>query len=400
MNRLLVELGGLPVGVLRRASGDTWDYRFLPEFLDLKEQERPVLGQIFLDDPGRVHRSTLKLPPFFSNLLPEGKLRTLLANLVGVNVHREAPFLAALGDDLPGAVTIRMDDFEPGESSNDPDNETAERRPTSLQRFKFSLSGVQLKFSVRRRDGRFVVPESGRGGDWIAKFPDPMFPRLPENESTIMLWARTAGIDVPETLLVPWREIENLPAELEFPEVLALAVRRFDRPQPGLRVHQEDFAQVLNLYPEGKYEKFNFETIAARCHAIAGLSAFDEVVRRLVFMVLSGNGDAHHKNWSLTYPDGRSAALSPAYDLVYTRGYLKEDRLALNLGGSKDFERVGRQTFRRLAERLDLEVPPILETVDRAAAQIRDAWREIKRESRLGFEETARLQTHLDAMHL
>jgi len=51
---------------------------------------------------------------------------------------------------------------------------------------------------------------------------------------------------------------------------------------------------------------------------VAGESDFDEVVRRIAFQVLIGNGDAHLKNWSFVYPDGTSARLSPPYDLVAT----------------------------------------------------------------------------------
>ena len=45
----------------------------------------------------------------------------------------------------------------------------------------------------------------------------------------------------------------------------ALAVRRFDRPSAGERVHIEDFAQILGLYPEQKYAGANYETLANRC---------------------------------------------------------------------------------------------------------------------------------------
>ncbi|MBC7018017.1 HipA N-terminal domain-containing protein, partial [Salmonella enterica] len=39
---------------------------------------REVLGQVFEDQPEAVHRSRVRLPPFFSNLLPEGLLRELV----------------------------------------------------------------------------------------------------------------------------------------------------------------------------------------------------------------------------------------------------------------------------------------------------------------------------------
>ncbi|WP_437555588.1 HipA domain-containing protein [Sorangium sp. So ce367] len=51
----------------------------------------------------------------------------------------------------------------------------------------------------------------------------------------------------------------------------------------------------------------------------------------------------HLKNWSLVYPDGRRARLSPAYDLVSTIACGPGlDRLALRLSGEKDFSRITR----------------------------------------------------------
>jgi serine/threonine-protein kinase HipA len=44
-------------------------------------------------------------------------------------------------------------------------------------------------------------------------------------------------------------------------------------------------------------------------------------MRRLAFMVLSGNADAHLKNWALLYPDGVNPRLAPVYDVVSTVVY-------------------------------------------------------------------------------
>jgi hypothetical protein len=52
-------------------------------------------------------------------------------------------------------------------------------------------------------------------------------------------------------------------------------------------------------------------SIARIVHAVAGEGDFDEVIWRTAFNILIGNGDAHLKNWSLTYPDGIHVRLSP-----------------------------------------------------------------------------------------
>src|SRR5690606_7027225 len=128
------------------------------------------------------------------------------------------------------------------------------------------------------------------------------------------------------------------------------AVRRFDRSATG-RIHIEDFAQVFNVYPENKYDRFNYESIANVIAQTCGEQSLREFVRRLVFMVVSGNADMHLKNWSLRYQPG--AALSPAYDFVATVVYPDVKReLALNLSKSKNFEAVDIGHFERMFKRI------------------------------------------------
>ena len=93
-----------------------------------------------------------------------------------------------------------------------------------------------------------------------------------------------------------------------------------------------------------------------------------------MFNVLIGNADAHLKNWSLVYPDGRAPRLSPAYDLVGTVPYIGDDRLALSLGDTKEFSEVDIERFRRFAERAGLPVRLVLQTVQETAATVRDLW--------------------------
>ncbi len=90
--------------------------------------------------------------------------------------------------------------------------------------------------------------------------------------------------------------------------------------------------------------------------------------------MLIGNADAHLKNWSLVYPDGRTPKLAPAYDLVATGPYIPGDRLALSLGGTKEFAQVDLERIRRFAEKAGLPVRLVLQTVRDTAAQVRDLW--------------------------
>jgi serine/threonine-protein kinase HipA len=153
-----------------------------------------------------------------------------------------------------------------------------------------------------------------------------------------------------------------------------LAVRRFDRRDDGGRIHIEDFAQVFNLYPDDKDRKASYSNIARVLWAEAGEAAAAEFVRRLVFAVLIGNGDAHLKNWSLLYPDGRTPTLAPAYDLVPTVAFLPHQQLALSLGGTRNFDEVDRDRLRGFAERAGLPVRAVWKTARETVQAVRDVW--------------------------
>jgi serine/threonine-protein kinase HipA len=396
MSHLIVKLGDLAVGDLRLRSGDSWEFRFRDDYLDL--HPRPVLGQFFEDDLKRAHRANLRLPPFFSNLLPEGALRELVARQSDFNEQREALLLEALGGDLPGAVIV-----ERGDGGNVEGDMEPAPLPAPVQnrepRLKFSLAGVQLKFSVLRQDDRLTLPATGQGGDWIVKPPSLLYPGVPANEFSMLGWAVAAGIDVPEHRLVPLSEIDGLPEGLVFGEHEALAIRRYDRNQ-GERIHQEDFAQVLGLYPDAKYDEFNYETIGNIIHAVAGPEALIDYARRLSFVILSGNGDAHHKNWSLLYPDGRRASLTPAYDLVFTRAYVDNDDLALRLSRSRRFADVTIESFRRLARKCGFDEVRLAEVVGEAVEKIRRTWAEIAPDMPMAAESKVKLARHLDSVRL
>ncbi len=184
-------------------------------------------------------------------------------------------------------------------------------------------------------------------------------------------WAARAGITVPEVRLVSVREIEGLPVQMN-PDSHVFLSRRFDRPESGGRIHQEDFAQVANVRVSSRYGTLSHASIARIVRSVAGENDFDEVIRRTVFNVLIGNGDAHLKNWSLTYPNGVQARLSPAYDLVATVTYIPGDKLALKLSRENRFNEIRLQHFERLAESTGVSPVRVTnivrETIQRAMA--------------------------------
>ncbi len=395
---LAVLLHGRRVGAITRLYGDRHIFAFDGEYVE--DPGRATLGLAFKAASGRlvtdIQAYRVRVPPFFSNLLPEGHLRDYLAARAGVRPEREFFLLHALGADLPGAVTTAPADAETSSREN-ARSQTAEDDPAARGPLRFSLAGVQLKFSaVMEAAGGLTVPANGIGGAWIVKLPSARFPAVPQNEFVAMELARRIGIRVPRIKLVPVQEIAGLPDDVAALDGHALVVERFDRGPGGRRIHMEDFAQVFGLFPERKYERRSYANIAAVLWAEAGPAAVDDFVRRLVFSVLIGNGDMHLKNWSLVYEDGVTPALSPAYDLLTTVAYLPGDRLGLTFGGTKDMHGVTREQTRRFADRAGLAVGPLWRLVRETVDATADAWRRHEERAILPDEIHDALDRHLN----
>ena len=391
-----VLLGERPVGTISHLPGDASLFVFDERFT--ADPGRPVLSQCYLDARGELRTqprvTRIRLPPWFSNLLPEGVLRTYLARRGGIHPDREFHLLALLGDDLPGAVRIVREPLPgPDRDANEPNTSPPRDGP-----LRFSLAGVQLKFSaLMGQHGGLTIPASGIGGDWIVKLPSPTYPAVPENEAMMLTLAGVVGIGVPEHRLVAIDSIEGLPELGPFSGKQALAVRRFDRSAAG-RIHMEDLAQVFGLFPDDKYSKVGLARIAEMIGLVMGHDAAQDFVARVAFIVMTGNGDMHLKNWSLLYPDGRTPTLAPAYDLVSTVPYLPGERLALNFMGRKEFAVVTRERFRRFAERAALPEHETLATVDRIVDGVRSSWPSIRRDGQVPTEIVERIDAHIRAM--
>jgi serine/threonine-protein kinase HipA len=378
VSSLAVKLNGRRVGTITQLPGEKQFFAFEQDYLD--DPGRPTLSLSYKSRNGGlvtavrpVHR---RVPAFFSNLLPEGHLRAYLAEQAGVNPEREYFLLAALGADLPGALTIAPLDH--GEPDLPPDAVT--ERPSRRRRgpLRFSLAGVQLKFSaVLESAGGLTIPAQGIGGSWILKLPSPRFAFVAENEFTVMELARAIGIPVPKLRLAPVRSIEGLPPEAGAVDGNALAVERFDRGSGSRRIHMEDFAQVFGQFPEAKYKSASYANIARVLWAETGDTGLHEFVRRLAFSVVVGNGDMHLKNWSLLYRDGRTPALSPAYDLVSTLPYIAGDQLALTFGGSRSLEEIDADQIRRFADTAGVAMTPLVRIVRDTAEATAAAWRKL-----------------------
>ncbi|MES2035212.1 MAG: HipA domain-containing protein [Pseudomonadota bacterium] len=367
------------VGAITALGGDRTLFTFDDRYAD--DPDRPTLSLSFKDAMGDLirdqRRTQTRLSPFFSNLLPEGPLRGYLAERAGVNAAREFFLLWALGKDLPGGVVIRPaegQDVPPPAADRDEEADRLKTPPS--QALRFSLAGVQLKFSaLGKATGGLTIPANGVGGDWIVKLPSLRFAGVSENEFSMMTLARSLGIEVPEIQLLSLDQIAGLPEGIGRVEGAAYAIKRFDRRPDGSRVHMEDFAQVLGVYPEDKYEKASYRLIAKILWLETGEAGLTEFIRRLVFNALIGNADMHLKNWSLLYPDGVTPSLSPAYDFVSTLSYLPDDKAALKFARSKRWDDLSLDELAYLAAKAGAPETLVIRTARETVAAFRDAWK-------------------------
>jgi len=393
---LAVYLGKQCIGTLTLHLGDSSFFTFEESYLNMPK--RPTLSQSFLAASGEVvlvAKSTrVKLPPFFSNLLPEGHLRDYLAKRGGVNPAREFMLLALLGDDLPGAVIVKpLKDSSTGESTPEYPNSLTDVKP-----FHFSLAGIQLKFSAIVKGNGLTIPADGVGGNWIIKLPAQNFSHVPQNEWAMLHLASAVGIPVPETRLIKLDHISGLPDLGIFRDTQALAVKRFDRGERGKRIHIEDFAQVYNLFPEDKYGKVSYDNIANMVWVLTGEVGLTDFIRRLTFTILIGNGDMHLKNWSFIYRDGCTPELTPAYDFVSTIPYIPSDNLALKLSGMKEFRLITMEHFKKLAIKAEVPTHLVLKTVQSTVETTLDIWKTTKKNYDLQSDIINRIEKHIDSL--
>ncbi|MBI5150730.1 MAG: HipA domain-containing protein [Candidatus Omnitrophica bacterium] len=207
---------------------------------------------------------------------------------------------------------------------------------------KLSISGVQPKLSVKLDKKQNMLIVVNEGGEYLLKPQTPAFAHIPENEQCCMDIAQELNIDVPPHCLLPLKD-----------KSLAYVVKRFDR-EKGTKIHQEDFAQILE---ENDKYKGSVEQIGRKLKEISSAPGYDAqlLFERVVLNFILGNGDAHLKNYSISYK-GDNRRLSPAYDIVCSRlAILKEkEESAININGKKS--RLLKADFDKLAEYLNVPV--------------------------------------------
>jgi len=284
----------------------------------------PVTAEPVLSAGGAV-------PSYFAGLLPEGRRLGALRRSTKTSADDELSLVLAVGSDAVGDVQVV------------PAGQAPERAAARLQVHDFTtvrfrdllddldihvdrvgLPGVQDKVSLAMLN----LPVAVAGHKYLLKLNPPEYPHVVENEHFFLAAARTSGIETAHADLVH-----------DVDDTSGLVVRRFDRltvagAERELAV--EDGCQVLDLHPEAKYRIRTEDLLAKLCSlSEAPIPAARVFLAQVVFAYVTGNGDAHAKNFSILQDIHGRWGPVPAYDVPSSQPY-GDNTLALSVAGKRD----------------------------------------------------------------
>lgn len=339
MSELLVTANSVNVGTLSVYDG-LWSFRYAETW-----GEWPLSPQFPLSQKSFTDQyDNRQVEWFFDNLLPEGRLRQLIAARERIDAADTWAFLLRHGQDMAGALSLQTVD--------DTAEATGKLVPLSIEELqakileshsrqlplmaawdeiRMSLAGAQEKLGLRiNADGAFFLPKGDAASSHIVK-PDnvsPDFPYCPANEFFCMSLAREMKFPVPEVHLL------HLPSPL-------YCIRRYDRIENGLNIkklHQIDLCQALGVPPSRKYESDGGLGLPELLSLLGGsqmerpIVAVHTALQWIIFNYMIGNLDAHAKNIAFLLQSPK-IRVAPWYDLLSVEAYLPGQPMAMAIAG-------------------------------------------------------------------
>lgn len=340
MNALIVSANGIPVGTLEIENG-RWTFSYATEWKGYALSPRfPIATQKFEDTA-----DARPVEWFFENLLPEGRLRDLIAFRDRIDPRDTWALLIRHGQDTAGALSLIPEGFDrviedllvplAREALQEKIEESRARNlplMASWEEIRMSLAGAQEKLGLRiDAGGMMFLPEGSAPSTHIVKPENASadFPHCPANEFFCMRLAHELKVPVPAVGL------------LHLPEPLYV-IERFDRePLAGGifgRLHQIDLCQALGVAPSKKYESEGGLGLHHLFGVLRGsfidrpIVAANAVVQWVAFNYLIGNLDAHAKNIAFLMR-GQKAAVAPFYDMLCVEAYLPRQTMSMAVAG-------------------------------------------------------------------
>jgi serine/threonine-protein kinase HipA len=292
---------------------------------------------------------TTPAPPrvrvWLDGLLPEGRARSRLADLAGVDPDDPVAFLRAYGRDTTGALVLVPAGTSPSSEDTRPPHLTDDEIGALLGEAArdgaadqiTSITGLEAKIALTRTSSGWARPAGGRPSTHIVKLGRPARSTahdLIDTEHAALELARRAGLGTVQSDLHT------------FGSRRAIVVRRYDRlerPDGTVdRLHQEDAAQLLGLDtrdPDRKFQRGralpSLREIATRL-LVLGVDP-RSLLALTTFNLAIGNVDAHAKNISVLHRADGTHALAPAYDVAFhTHHTGARVPFAMDVAGARD----------------------------------------------------------------
>lgn len=357
---LAVWAGGTRAGLLARERRQEYVFAYAPE--------APAGAQVSLTMPPRLESWTSRdLHPVFQMNLPEGALleaiRRTIAKVIGED---DLSILRVTGGNQIGRNRFSLPhDNQPGiaetrESLDElltfPDTRELFHELVARYALTSGISGIQPKVLLDATDRGTLAASS-----YIIKTWGSDCPHLAANEYFCMTAAGRAGLPTPEFFLSDNGGL--------------FIMKRFDTGPGGASLGFEDMCTLQALGTAQKYTG-SYERMARSIRDFVSgehlMAAREQFFATLVLSVMVRNGDAHLKNFGVCYPTpGGPVRLAPAYDIVTTTAYVRNDVPALTLEGTKKWW--PRKTLERFAH-VHLSLPPgtIREVFQRTAGAVHD----------------------------
>jgi len=266
-----------------------------------------------------------RLHPIFEMHLPEGYLLSIIKKHFSKIVKMDDfGLLKVMSPSIKGRITYQSNQKKSDErlSLNDilnSKNENLFDELVSKFALNSALSGVQPKVLAVVENKATLKLEQ-----YIVKSWGKEYPELALNEYYCMKIVKDANIRVPEFFI---SDDEKL-----------FVMKRFDMLDDGSYLGFEDMCVLMAKQRDDKYEG-TYEQIAKTIKTFVSAkykkSALLDFFKMIFINYLVQNGDAHLKNFGLVYSGIDDIRLAPAYDIVSTTVYIKNDIPALHLLGSK-----------------------------------------------------------------
>ena len=365
---LLVRIGDEVVGRLWLDARKRFCFQYDEHWLERSRiplsLSLPLRTAPYLDDESH---------PFFANLLPEEKIRAVIARNLGLSLHNDYGLLERIGGDCAGALSLlseshpqKVEESFYRKVSLDELNSLLDELPkrpflAGEKGMRLSLAGAQMKLPIYYDGADYSLGYGTAPSNYIIKPAIETLDGTVENEAFCSALAKAVGLDVPFSFIHQHQGKK------------VFVIERYDRvPITGgiKRLHQEDFCQALQVPPEYKYEAEGGPSLATSFDLVRKYSSRSgkdllSLLNWVIFNYLIGNSDAHGKNLSLLlFPSG--PRLAPFYDLLSTRIYSHYGltaQLAMKIGGESDPGVIRKEHWEKFATEVGIKPRLVLTQV-------------------------------------